>query len=114
MAGSIFVVAEHTDELLDLAQDMDKLDDFDHVEMDYLLTLDFEAICAPARIRWSDDTPIAFDEVLGLAIARVTPEGLEAVLAPGAFAAEHDRDVGALRAFVEKHQSKRIYEVSTF
>lgn len=72
MAGSVFVVAEHTHQLLELAQDVDKLDELDHVEMDYLLTLDFEAICAPARIRWSEDTPIAFDEELGVAIAGVT------------------------------------------
>jgi hypothetical protein len=115
MLGSTFIYAPDPSRLALIAEDLDALDDFDHVNLDALLSLDFELILLPSGAKWSAKEPEVFDEARGVAIARVNPEALRHVIAnKRALSEEQASDVELLEAFAAKHGFDHMYELSTF
>ena len=55
---------------------LDDIDDFPHVYMDRMLTLDFEVLASAARVEWSEKTPVLFDEEGGWAVFKINESGL--------------------------------------
>jgi hypothetical protein len=116
MIGDTFIYAPDVTKIQALqSEGMDALDNFEYVDMEVMLTLDFETLCGPENVEWSAGDPVIFDEEAGLCVLRVSELGLQFVLG-GAFQLDSDQaaDVAALRQFVAKHGHAAIYEVSTF
>ena len=118
MQGSTFIFETEIDKLGILQEDLDALDDFDHVALDVLATLDFEMLVQDAGLRWMTDAPVFYDEAAGVVLARIAPDGLAHVLAhvrePHDGGEEEAADMDRLRAFVARRGVDHIYELATF
>lgn len=115
MIGSTFIHAVDSSSLAVLAEDLDRLDEFDLVDLDSMITLDFEEICSVTGVKWAAGEPVIFDEAGGLAVFPVSPSALQQVLrAVQASPAEHRTDLEALRSFVARVGASNIYELVTF
>jgi hypothetical protein len=115
MIGSTFIHETDSTRLATLETDLDGLEDMTIVELDSMITLDFEAICTPAEIDWSLGDPVVFNESAGIAVFQVSPDALVHVLgADGAMASEQAEDLEKLRAFVNRHGTSHIYQLATF
>jgi hypothetical protein len=114
MVGATFIHA--ADPAILKADDvLERLERFDHVSLDHLLTLDFEAMLAGSGMSWSEGEPVEFDEHEGIAIFQVSPKSLLRVLdEPHGADAERAADLAKLRSFVSAHGAQNIYELATF
>lgn len=92
---------------------LDDLREFFRVELDTLTTVDFESIVGDEGIEWTEGEPIRFDPETGLAIHKVSEEGLAYVLqrAP-ALDDTMQRDLQRLASFVQKSEASTIFEVT--
>jgi hypothetical protein len=115
MLGSTFLHAPDPNQLLRIVDDVDAIDDFEHVDMDGLMTLDLQSVCGN-RARWAAaGPPVAFDEERGLAIFRIEPEGIAFVFGHRhEFDEEYRDDLDRLQDFVAKHGREHLYELTTF
>lgn len=115
MIGSTFLCTGNEAQLSTLADDLDMLDDFTHVSLEELGTLDFETVCSSSSIRWSSPQPVIYDEENGLAIFKVQPEGIEHVLCNRErFSTAQHSDLKLLADFVAENGIDSIYELATF
>jgi len=115
MLGSIFISETDLQKLQSLGQDLDTLEDFDHVSLDSLGTLDFETAVSGPGFRWMMGEPIFYDEEDGVALAKISPEGLAFVLnGQHEFDEEQMADLETLRVFVSTHGNENIVELATF
>lgn len=115
MIGSIFIHTKTPADLSRLMRDMDAIDDFVHVSLDSMLTLDFEEVCSRHDVDWSLPEPLVFDEETGLAIAGVEPGGLRWVLSNmQLFSEDQQPDLNKLQDFVAANGTESLYEVSVF
>lgn len=115
MIGSTFIHAVDGSSLAVLAEDLDRLDEFDRVELDSMITLDFEEICSATGVEWAVGEPLIFDEEGGLAVFHVSPRALQQVLcAVEDSPAEHRTDLEALRSLLARVGVYNIYELTTF
>jgi hypothetical protein len=115
MIGSVFIHTQRPADLSRLAEDMEAIDDFVHLSLDSMLTLDFEEVCVAHDVAWSLSEPVVFDEEAGLAIAGVEPSGLAWVLSnKNLFTEDQQSDLDKLQAFVEANGAQSLYEVSVF
>ncbi|PXX35294.1 hypothetical protein DFR42_12129 [Undibacterium pigrum] len=111
--ASIFI---HETDASKLQQfDVENLDDYSHVCMDELLTLDFEIMCQGTGQRWCLDQPFIYDESNGLVLCLLHPTGLDTVLSlpPDEDDIRAD-DMDKLRRFINVHGKQHIFELSTF
>jgi len=115
MSGSTIIFESDASRLLRLSKDIDELDDFVHVELDLMLTLDFESMCIGPGLSWVAGSPVVLDEQAGLAIFPVSEPALSHVLSQ---AGEVDEDLAPdlerLSAFVARYGSRNLYEMTTF
>jgi hypothetical protein len=52
MVGSTFVSETDLERLRSLGTDLDALEEFQHVSLDFLCTLDFETVATKSGFRW--------------------------------------------------------------
>lgn len=117
MTGSTFICCTEPEKLQVLeSEGIDAIDEFVHVDMGVMLTLDFEALCGPAAVKWSVKDPVIFDEDDGLAVFQIRGEALQLVInhPREELEPEHQADLEALKAFILKHGDAAVYEVATF
>lgn len=115
MLGSTFISSKTSKELVRLKDDLDALDDFVHVSLDRLLTLDFEMALEGADTGWILGNPIVYDDASGVAIFQVNPTALQKALNPhSALEVEHPEDIALLRKFVAENGADHVYELATF
>ena len=115
MIGSTFLHTEDPMALGCLAEDLDSVDSFAHVDMDTLITLDLEVVCTPAGVRWAAPQPVIYDEGGGLAVFKIQPEGIAFILGnTHLFSAAQQADLELLRAFVAAKGADHIYELAAF
>ena len=92
-------------------------DKFPTLELNVLLSLDFEMMLGDSPHGWSEGEPIINDEDDGLQVFKVNPTALAYILEHAEDLAEDEAalaDLGRLRAFVAAHGSDAIYEWATF
>jgi len=115
MLGSTFISETNLQKLQSLGQDLEALDEFDHVDLDALCTLDFETAVADSGSRWMKGDPVVYNEEDGVALVKISPEGLAFILnGQHEFDEEQIADLETLRAFVKAHGTENIYELATF
>ena len=113
MIGSTFIYEADQDRLVELQSDVECLDDMTVVELESLVTLDFAVACSSAGLEWSMGEPVVYGE--GLAVLRVSPQGLTHVLESSGFSDPVQlEDLAKLRDFVSVHGSDHLYEFTTF
>jgi hypothetical protein len=94
---------------------LDELDQFDCLELDYMLTLDFEVLTSEAKLSWAAGEPVRSDPAGGLAIFKVNPEGLKHIAQLGSSAERHHQvDIANVAKFVAEHGTSDIYELTTY
>jgi hypothetical protein len=114
MLGSTFFAATDPARVARIAT-LDDIDDFPHVHMDRMLTLDFEVLASAAGLEWSEKTPVLFDEEDGWAVFKINESGLRYIISHTADAGdEHADDLRKLAEFVRSNGDSSIYESSTF
>lgn len=97
MLGSTFISTKKPRELVKLGDDLDALDDFVHVSLDALLTLDFVVALEGTNVSWDYGDPILYDEASGIVIAQVNPTALKKALDPhSALEVEYPEDIALL------------------
>ena len=98
-----------------IPHDPDAIDDFDHVDLDGMVTSDFLMAC-PKGVRWTaPGEPLHFDEDAGLVILAIDPAGLAWVLGHrDVFAEDQQEDLDRLAAFVAAHGRDHLYAVDSF
>ncbi|MBL3655909.1 hypothetical protein [Fulvivirga sediminis] len=86
------------------------------VELDVLLTLDFEIMASDVEERWSGGQPLLFDADGGFVILPIKETGLKAIISnkDEEMEAERRDDLEKLAEFVSNHGFKNLYEASTF
>jgi hypothetical protein len=113
--GSTFIHTLDASVLIGIAGDIEAIERASHVEMDELITLDFESVCSSVELNWSASEPIAFDEGAGFAIFKIESTGLQYVLNhKDKFLPEQLSDIEMLDKFVTKYGFDNIYEFATF
>ena len=113
MAGSIIIHEPNADRLAEL--DIENLDDFQVLELDELMTIDFESALADSESSWAEGEPIQYDPESGMALFKVAEEGLSDVLAnDNWFDDDQSEDVEKLKAFISANGTANIYELATF
>lgn len=114
MIGST-IIAEKTPSRLAEITSVDDLDNFTCLNLDTMITLDFQQIVASAGVQWAEGEPLQDDPDSGMAIFKVNEKGLAYVLAhTSELDAVHQADVRKLAKFVKTHGSSNIYELATF
>ena len=114
MFGSTIIVEKDPSRLKTIS-DVEDLTDFVCLELDTLATIDFETIIGNSDKKWTDGTPILFDEDAGMALFNINEEGLLHVLSQGSkLNKEQAQDHDKLAEFVRTHGSSDIYEFTTF
>lgn len=115
MIGSTFVSTLNPEALAHIACDVEAISQFAHVELEQLITLDFEEICSASNTSWAIGDPIVFDEESGIAIFRINPDGLTFVIGQKtSLNSVESTDIALLESFVKEHGVNHIYEVATF
>lgn len=117
MIGSTFIHCAEPEALHTLGSvGIDAIDTFVRVEMDVMLTLDFEMLCRPNAVKWGASQPVIFDEAAGLAVFQVQKEALQFVVNHplDGLHLEHQADLRRLQAFISEHGDDSIYELATF
>jgi hypothetical protein len=110
MLGSTIIAEKDRSRLAALAS-MDDLDDFVHVGLDSMTSIDFETFCDG----WAEGEAVQFDEEGGLSIVKVSEAGLTYLLSHAAeVPEEHKDDVRKLADFVSENGKSHIYELATF
>lgn len=97
-----------------LADDFDVVDDFEHVDLGDVNTLELGERSDGAFESWMHGEPAVFDEEGGLVVVALAPEGLAWVLAHADALAEGGADPEAVRAFCAAASDAPVYVVDTF
>lgn len=119
MAGSTIIFSPDESSLQRLAEDLDNLSDFKHLNLDCLLTLDFSIITTEANTDWVDGEPVVLNEEAGLGIFKISKPGIDAVLNfEGELEDQNPEevmyDIERLRLFIEDYGYDHIYEMASF
>ena len=117
MAGATFIHEIDPSKLSVIAEDINAVDDFDVVDLEELLTLDFEVALNGTDIGWHAEKPVVLvgDQTGGLVVVRVNPEAIRFVLAhPERFETQSPEDMAALEEFIGSRGDAAIYELATW
>jgi len=116
MVGSTFLYIPDEDAIDGLDwSDFDAWADFEQVEMDALMTLDFTVLLNGTDLRWGAGEPTYLNEAAGMVVMKIQPFCLATVLRKSdALDPEYQADFERLREFLQAHGLNEIYEVSTF
>ncbi|MCU0425708.1 MAG: hypothetical protein MUF71_08805 [Candidatus Kapabacteria bacterium] len=115
MQGDTFLFAPQPETLQIFHDDIEALDDFEHIDLEVVLVLDCEVMCRNSEINFCEREPIIFDEIGGFAMMKVTGEGLRCILEHKRdFEQEQHKDIQQLESFIAKHGEEHIYVLSTF
>jgi hypothetical protein len=113
MLGATFIHELERDRLAKIS--VNDLDDFLLVQMDVLATLDFQLMASEAGLTWSEGEPVFYDPEDGLAIFKVSSEGIRFALGRADDLDEDQRaDLSRLKNFTERYGTETIYEFATF
>ena len=113
MVGSTLIY--EPDETKLIGMDIEELDEFNIVELDSLITLDFETITQEGGVSWSEGEPVYYSEDSGMAVLRVSEAGLNCVCNyTGALDQVKKEDQEKLREFVNKYGNSNVFELATF
>jgi hypothetical protein len=114
MLGSTFIAENDSSRLTEITSAED-LSGFATLELDAMITLDFEMLANEAGVRWAESEPVHFDEEGGRALFKVNETGLLYVLGRATKLTEVQKsDLSKLAAFVRAHGSSHIYELAVF
>jgi hypothetical protein len=110
------IIAETSLDRLQAIAGVDDLVQFTCLELDCLVSLDFELILVNSGCRWAaDHDPVMYDPEAGLALFKIDEAGLAAVLQLGpTLSADQAADIEKLAAFVRLHGRANLYEYATF
>jgi hypothetical protein len=115
MIGSTFIFEPNRKKLAKLRGHVDRVGQFVHVDLDRMLSIDFAELMGPFNLRWSEAEPIIWDEDGGLVVVGVREEALRALLTVDPDSElELAGDLRKLSAFLTKHGTHHIFELSTF
>jgi hypothetical protein len=115
--GSTFICEQQPQQLQRIVADSEAINDFAYIELDRLLTLDFEICLQGIGLQWHVGEPVvlAQDETGGMVIVKVLPEALEYVFAhKDKFALDMLDDLNVLETFVRGNDIYAIYEFSNY
>lgn len=113
MIGSTLI--HEPDESKLASMDIQSVDDFNVLELDSLVTLDFETITGEGGVSWSEGEPVQYDEGSGMAILRVSEAGLMYLCSySGDLDETQKKDQEKIRQFVKQYGSTGVYELATF
>jgi len=113
MIGSTLIYEPNPSRLAHI--DMDNLEQFSIIELESLITLDFEVICQKGDVRWTAGEPLLFDEESGMVVLPVSEPGIKFVCNHSAELDETQKsDQAKIKAFIEEHGANNIYELATF
>lgn len=111
MFGSTIVFEPEKEKLFCLVEDLDRLDEFQFIDLDVMNSLDFTLACRGTG-NWLMGDPLFVGD--GLVIAQVSPKSLRHVLGHSAEYSEEKRpDIDRLTDFVSKNGVENIWEIST-
>ena len=114
MTGSTLIHEPDESRLRDLTS-IDDIADLCTLELNALVTIDFQQLVDATSASWAGGDPVFFDEEGGAAIFKVDPAGLRVVLsATPKFGSVQMADLQSIRDFVAEHGSNSIYEFATF
>ena len=114
MTGSTILTTQQPNLLLEISE-VDDLNNFTHIELDRMITLDLEIITERGGVKWSGSQPIVYDPDAGMAIFKIERSGLIYLLEyPIDERAEHREDLSKLINFVRMYGIDCIYEFATF
>jgi hypothetical protein len=115
MIGSTFIYTQNSSALAVLVQDLETIDRFAYVEMESLITLDFEIVCQSYGVQWASTQPVVYDEEAGLTIFKVVREGIRCTIGyKDHFRNNQLPDIEAFEGFIAMHGADHIYELATF
>lgn len=94
--------------------DPESAGDFLTIELETLLTLDFETKVSEAGLKWSACQPVFFDEERACVLFALTTTGLEFIASDNCQLEEHQKqDKALIRKFIQENGSDNIYEFAT-
>jgi hypothetical protein len=67
MLGSTFIAENDPSRVAEITS-LEDLDGFVTLELDAMITLDFETLASEGGVRWAESEPIHFDEEGGMAL----------------------------------------------
>ncbi|UII26187.1 hypothetical protein LVD15_23250 [Fulvivirga maritima] len=117
MVGSTIIKVDDASAVSDMTfDDMMEAAILPKVELDVLLTLDFEIMASDVEERWSGGQPLLFDADGGFVILPIKEAGLKAVISQKEEETELEKrdDLEKLAEFVKNHGFKNLYEAATF
>jgi len=113
MVGSILIKENDCEKIKEFS--IESANKFTTLELNVLLTLDFEMKVSESDTRWADGEPVFFSEENGSALFSVNSAGIDFLLSDACNIESHEADdIDRLRKFVEKNGNKNIYEFATF
>jgi hypothetical protein len=114
MAGSTIIIVRDPQQLLAI-ESADDLDCFIKLELERMITLDFEILANSGHVKWSASEPIVYNPDAGMAIFKIEKSGLVYLLQyPIDEQTEHREDLSKLVDFVRMYGIDCIYEFATF
>jgi hypothetical protein len=75
MPGSTFIAENDPSRLAEITS-VEDLGGFVTLELEVMITLDFEMLAGEGGVRWAESEPIHFDEEGGMALFKVNETGL--------------------------------------
>jgi hypothetical protein len=114
VVGSTIIATRDPNLLLEICS-IEDLDDFICLELDRMITLDFEILATNCGVKWSESPPIVDNPNAGMAIFKIDETGLAYLLKHCVDqASEHQDDLDRLADFVRLYGLSNLYEVATF
>jgi hypothetical protein len=112
--GSMIIATNDVQALAEAAKKgIDDLCSFTHLDLEYLMTIDFES--AMQNKKWADSKPVYFNEADGIAVMKINSEALDDLIARKPFHEEFElEDLERLEEFVQFNGTDNLYEVATF
>ena len=114
MIGSTIIAEKNSSRLTQIKR-VDDLVDFVFLNLETLNTLDFQTIVIAGGKKWAEGDPIKFDSVVGMAIFKISPDGLAYVLGHISHLDEAKQaDLRKFDEFVRVNGNLGLYEFATF
>lgn len=114
MVGSTLIYEPNHTKLVALSN-IDNIDDFIYLDLDYMMTIDFSTLLLGEDVRWCEKEPVIYDPESGIALLKIDPEGLQRILdQAGNIDGKFSADIEKISKFINKYGFNDIYERSTF
>ena len=114
MVGSTLIYEPDHTKLIVLSN-IDNIDKFIYLDLDYMTTIDFSTLLLGEDVRWCEKEPVIYDPEDGFALLKIDPAGLQKILNKAEnIDKKFSADLEKVSKFIKKHDFNNIYERSTF